>query len=64
MCLDCGCMAPDDDHGDSRHITAQRLADAAEANGESVEQVRNNIEETARRIQQGELQTQASGFQR
>lgn len=64
MCLDCGCMRPDDDHGDQRHITAQRLAEAADANGTDVSQVRQHMDETLRRMQQGELQTSVPGFSR
>lgn len=64
MCLDCGCMQPDNDHGDARHITAERFQQAVQANDTDAEQVKNNIIETTHRIQEGELQTEASGFER
>ena len=31
MCLDCGCEEPNEDHGDPRHITYDRLKAAAQA---------------------------------
>jgi len=43
MCLDCGCLRPTDDHSDPRHITAARLSQASQANG-------NKPIETARQI--------------
>jgi hypothetical protein len=46
MCMSCGCRQPNDDHGDARHLTMQDLRAAAQADGISVEEVINNIEET------------------
>jgi hypothetical protein len=43
MCLSCGCGEPDADHGDPRHITMQRLREAAEAAEISVEEAARNI---------------------
>ncbi|MER3436549.1 MAG: hypothetical protein C4346_02375 [Chloroflexota bacterium] len=45
MCLDCGCGQPHDDHGDPRHITLERLEQAAEASGISVTDVVHNLQE-------------------
>ena len=36
MCLDCGCMKPNDDHGDIRHLTMKQVEDAAKASEISV----------------------------
>lgn len=43
MCLDCGCLQPDDDHGDSRHLTLADLAAAADASGVTLTQAAENI---------------------
>jgi hypothetical protein len=52
MCISCGCGEGFDDHGDESNITANRsidelseddLAKAAEAQGITVEEVRNNL---------------------
>jgi hypothetical protein len=52
MCISCGCGEGFDDHGNASNITANRkldelseedLAKAAEAQGISVEEVRNNL---------------------
>jgi hypothetical protein len=57
MCLDCGCNEPDDDHGDSRHITRQNLRDAASASGISEDEALRNMQSTW----QSASQTGASG---
>ena len=33
MCWNCGCMRPDDDHGNSDNITSETLRKAAKAGG-------------------------------
>ena len=43
MCMSCGCGQGNDDHGEERNITADRLKAAAEAAGLSLEQVATNI---------------------
>ncbi len=44
MCLDCGCNKPNDDHGDSRHITLDKLTAAAKASNISVPKAVENIQ--------------------
>ncbi len=46
MCLTCGCGEPNDDHGDSRHITMDELKQAAEAAEVSVDEAARNFQET------------------
>ncbi|MGH2662280.1 MAG: hypothetical protein ACRDH8_05640 [Actinomycetota bacterium] len=46
MCLTCGCGIPNDDHGDSRHITMDELKAAAEASEISVDEAAGNIQAT------------------
>ncbi len=43
MCLSCGCGEPDDNHGDSRHITQEMLEEAASAAEITLEEAANNI---------------------
>jgi len=43
MCVSCGCGKPNDDHGDSRHITMSQIEAAADAAGISVDDVADNI---------------------
>lgn len=45
MCVSCGCGKPNDDHGDSRHITMSQIEAAAGAAGISVDDVAENIVE-------------------
>jgi hypothetical protein len=47
MCLSCGCGVPNDDHGDQRNITQQRLDEAAEAAGISATEAADNIKKDA-----------------
>lgn len=61
MCLDCGCMQPDNTHGDDRHITMKELVDAADANGFSAQETLTNIEETTKAVLEGRLQSEAMG---
>ena len=58
MCLSCGCGEPDNDHGDERHITAARLAAAANAAGISPKKSARNVrrgfrEAAARKVAEG-----------
>jgi hypothetical protein len=46
MCLTCGCGIPDDDHGDSRHITMSELKAAAEAAEIDVDEAVTNLQAT------------------
>lgn len=48
MCASCGCGSPNDDHGDSRHITFEQLEAAAAAAGTDPESAADNIHEMAR----------------
>jgi hypothetical protein len=43
MCLSCGCGKPDDDHGNTDHITAEDLQKAADAAGITPTQAAKNI---------------------
>jgi hypothetical protein len=43
MCVSCGCGAPNDDHGDSRHITQSDIEAAAEAAEITQRDVAQNI---------------------
>jgi hypothetical protein len=43
MCVSCGCGKPNDDHGDSRHITMSQIEAAADAAGISIDDVAENI---------------------
>jgi hypothetical protein len=44
--MSCGCGEPNNDHDDARHITHDRLQEAANAAGISVEEAALNIAET------------------
>ncbi len=57
MCLDCGCMKPDDRHGDERHIIMKDLVDAADANSTSVDKTFSTIEETTKQVLSGKLKS-------
>ena len=50
MCLDCGCKKPNDDHGDARHITYQKLQAAAQASGIDAEEAADRIHAEAKRL--------------
>jgi hypothetical protein len=45
MCLSCGCSEPNEDHGDPRNITMQKLEEAAQAGDITPEQAAQNIVE-------------------
>lgn len=59
MCLDCGCMRPDDQHGDERHLVMQDLVDAAESNDAGVRKTLQTIDETTRKVLNGQLKSEA-----
>jgi len=62
MCLDCGCGEPNEDHGDSRHITMDSIQSAAQASEISVDEVVKNISDGVRQAQKTSGQTgSASG---
>ncbi len=46
MCLNCGCMEPNDRHGDSANITLDDVQHAAEANGQSLQETWQNMDRT------------------
>ncbi len=48
MCVSCGCGQLNEDHGDERHITMDRLQEAAKAAKISVADAAANIEQAAR----------------
>ena len=50
MCMSCGCGRPDDQMGDERHITQDRLQAAADAAGISLEEAAKNIVETTQKL--------------
>ena len=58
MCLSCGCMMPDDNHGDERYIVMQDIVQAAEADQATVEQTWKNIVETMQQLRAGKLKSQ------
>lgn len=45
MCVSCGCGQANDDHGDVRNLTMDRINQAGEAVGISAEQVAENIQD-------------------
>lgn len=48
MCASCGCGKPNDQHGDSRHITLDQIQQAAKAAGTSPMQVAQNMMDSVR----------------
>lgn len=50
MCMNCGCGKPDDRHGDDANITMDDLRKAGEANGQDVDKVMANMEQTYRSV--------------
>ncbi len=43
MCLNCGCGAPEDRHGDDQNITAGDLRAAAKVNDQSLDETVQNM---------------------
>ena len=58
MCLSCGCMEPDNGHGDQRYLVMQDIVDAADADAAPVEQAWQNMQETMSRVLTGKLKSQ------
>jgi hypothetical protein len=50
MCLTCGCGEPNEDHGDSAHITYDDLKEAADAAEISVDEAARNLQETLKKV--------------
>lgn len=61
MCLDCGCGKPNDDHGDSRHITMNDVERAAEASGISTREAMDNISKGLADARSGDGGSSSSG---
>jgi len=59
MCLSCGCMMPDDNHGDERYIVMQDLVDAAKADNATLDQTWKNIVETMNQVRESKLKSKA-----
>ncbi|CAN5494159.1 hypothetical protein BH23CHL4_BH23CHL4_02290 [soil metagenome] len=53
MCLDCGCCAPNDQHGDPNHLTMEQVEKAAKASKISVDEAMKNINKTVKEAQGG-----------
>lgn len=53
MCLDCGCGAPNDQHGDPNHLTMEQVEKAAKASKISVDEAMKNINKTVKEAQGG-----------
>ncbi len=51
MCMNCGCGQPNEDHGNPANITADELARAGEANGQSLCESAQHIVETVELLQ-------------
>jgi hypothetical protein len=51
MCLSCGCGKPNEEYGDSRHITMKDIDQAAQAAGITRDQVVQNIVNTFTHVQ-------------
>lgn len=46
MCMNCGCMKPNDDHGNPSNITMEDLRAAGGANDQDLDTTIENIEKT------------------
>ena len=57
MCLSCGCMLPDDRHGDDRYVVMQDIVDAVEADGAAVERTWQNMADTIQQVFNGKLKS-------
>ena len=57
MCVSCGCGQANDDHGDARNLTMDRINQAGEAAGISGQQVAQNIQDA---VMDGESNRMAS----
>lgn len=57
MCWNCGCMMPDDDHGNPDNITTETLRKAAKASGpDTIHKLMDNMNE----IYQGKIEGTAT----
>jgi hypothetical protein len=64
MCLSCGCGKPPEDYGDKRHITMEKLDQAAQAADITREQALQNIVNTVAQAQgQQSSSGQSTGMQ-
>ena len=54
MCMSCGCMLPDDDHGESLNILRSDVQAAADAENITLIEVAVNIQRTAMAMERGE----------
>ena len=59
MCLDCGCGKPNDDHGDTNHITMKDVEKAAKASEISVEEAVKNMNKAMKDAQSSHTQATA-----
>lgn len=55
MCLNCGCMMPDDTMGDDRNLVLNDLADGAIASGQDGKTTLENIKKTLEMVTTEEL---------
>ena len=59
MCLDCGCMMPDERHGSEDHIIMEDIVKASEASEQPLEKTLNNIDNTMRQVLGGKLKSKS-----
>ena len=59
MCASCGCGKPNDQHGDSRHITLDQIQQAAKAANMSPTQVAQNMMDSVK--QSGAASSMSAG---
>lgn len=52
MCLNCGCGAPEDRHGDEANITSDDLRKAAEVNGQTLDDTVRNLRSSLDQVEQ------------
>jgi hypothetical protein len=53
MCMNCGCMQPNESHGEQANITLDGLRKAADANDQDLSQTLENIEKTYHQAVEG-----------
>jgi hypothetical protein len=63
MCLNCGCGKPHDSHGNPANITAEDLARAGRANGQSMETSARNILAGVEQLEGDAVGTMSGGRQ-
>jgi hypothetical protein len=64
MCLNCGCGAPEDRHGDDDNITAGDLREAAKANGQSLDETVENMRASLDQVSSGSKDGAANSLSR